>query len=265
MSEGHAASGGGRSPDHAADAGGDPATLSAKQTLREEVWDALEAGGLARFPGARGRIPNFAGAADAAERLRGLPLWGDTGVVKANPDAPQWPVRQRALADGIVLYMAVPRLAEPAPFVRLHPAAVDEAPRTATSIKGAQRHGQPVAVSDLEPVDLVVMGCVAVEPAGARLGKGGGFADLEFALAWEAGLIDDHTVVATTVHPRQIVETGRIPVTGHDVPVDLVVTADDAHWCERGHPRPAGVRWEELTDEKIAAIPLLSHLRTADP
>lgn len=264
MSESHAAGDRRRAPDHAADAGGDAAALAAKQTLREEVWDVLEAEGLARFPGARGRIPNFAGAADAAERLRRQPLWRDTEVVKANPDAPQWPVRQRALADDIVLYMAVPRLAEPDPFVRLDPAAIDEAPRTATSIKGAQRQGQPVAVSDLEPVDLVVMGCVAVEPGGARLGKGGGFADLEFALAREAGLIDDRTVVATTVHPRQIVETGRIPVTGHDVPVDLVVTADDARWCDRAHPRPAGVRWKELTDEKIAAIPLLSRLRT-DP
>lgn len=264
MSDRHGADGRRRAPDHAADAGGDPAALAAKQALREEAWDALEAEGLARFPGARGRIPNFAGAADAAERLRDLPLWGHTEVVKANPDAPQWPVRQRAVADGIVLYMAVPRLAEPDPFVRLDPAVIDEAPRTATSIKGAQRHGQPVAVEDLEPVDLVVIGCVAVEPGGARLGKGGGFADLEFALAQEAGLIDERTVVATTVHPRQIVDAGRIPVTGHDVPVDLIVTPDDARWCRRGHPRPAGVRWEELTDDKIAAIPLLSRLRAGN-
>ncbi|MFC6726941.1 5-formyltetrahydrofolate cyclo-ligase, partial [Halobium palmae] len=41
-----------------------------KQSLRERVWDALEAEGIARFPfPPHDRIPNFAGAADAADRL----------------------------------------------------------------------------------------------------------------------------------------------------------------------------------------------------
>jgi 5-formyltetrahydrofolate cyclo-ligase len=33
----------------------------------------------------------------------------------------------------------------------------------------------------------------------ARLGKGGGFSDLELAVAAEAGLVDRSTVVVTTV------------------------------------------------------------------
>jgi 5-formyltetrahydrofolate cyclo-ligase len=37
-------------------------------------------------------------------------------TVKANPDSPQLPVRQRALEDGKTVYMAVPRLAADAPF-----------------------------------------------------------------------------------------------------------------------------------------------------
>jgi 5-formyltetrahydrofolate cyclo-ligase len=42
---------------------------------------------------------------------------------------------------------------------------------------------------------------VAVNRQGARVGKGGGFSDLEFALLVEVGLIGKHTVLATTVHP----------------------------------------------------------------
>jgi 5-formyltetrahydrofolate cyclo-ligase len=42
---------------------------------------------------------------------------------------------------------------------------------------------------------------VAVNRQGARVGKGGGFSDLEFALLVEAGLVGTDTVVATTVHP----------------------------------------------------------------
>lgn len=246
--------------DHARDAGGDPATLSTKQALREEVWAALADAGAARFPGARGRIPNFTGAEDAAERLRGTEVWQAATTVKANPDSPQWPVRQRALEDGMVVAMAVPRLADEQPFFVLDPERLEVAARAASSIKGAGTHGRAVAVEELGRVDLVVVGCVGVDRSGARLGKGGGFADLEFAVASAAGLIDEHTTVATTVHATQVVEEGRIPMSVHDVPVDLVVTADDVLACDR-RSRPHGIHWEELTADKIAAIPLLSRLQ----
>jgi 5-formyltetrahydrofolate cyclo-ligase len=248
--------------DHSTDAGGDPEVLAAKRALREEVWAALSDAGAARFPGVWGRIPNFVGAETAAERLRGTDAWARAGAVKANPDSPQWPVRQRALEDGLVLYMAVPRLADPDPFFLLDPSTLGVSPRQASSIKGAGRYGRTVPVQVLEPVDLVVCGCVAVDLTGARLGKGGGFSDLEFALAAAAGLIGPDTVVATTVHPAQVLEPGRIPLTEHDVPLDLIVTPDEVIVCHDGHPRPKGIVWEELTEEKIAAIPLLAALRS---
>jgi 5-formyltetrahydrofolate cyclo-ligase len=80
----------------------------AKQAIRERVWALLERERAARFPGAEGRIPNFAGASTAAARLASLPEWRAARVVKTNPDAPQLPVRARALADGKLMYMAVP-------------------------------------------------------------------------------------------------------------------------------------------------------------
>ena len=147
----------------------------------------MRAAKAARFPGAEGRIPNFVGAEAAAECLRGVAAWQRAGTVKANPDAPQWPVRQRALEDGKTLYMAVPRLAEAKPFFLLDPTQLAYSPRQASSIKGASRSALTVDVSDLEPVGLVVAGCVAVGEDGARLGKGGGFSDLELAVAAEAG------------------------------------------------------------------------------
>jgi len=53
---------------------------------------------------------------------------------------------------------------------------------------------------------------------------------------------------------------GAIPLTEHDVPVDLVITPERVIDCRgRRGPRPAaGIRWAELTPEKIAAIPLLA-------
>ena len=254
-----------RPPRHDADAGGDPAVLAAKAELREEVWAALSAAGAARFPGARGRIPNFTGAEAAARRLAETDAWTGAGTLKSNPDAPQWPVRQRALEDGKTVYMAVPRLAEGRPFFLLDPAHLADPPRVASSIKGASRSARTVEVADLEPVDLVVTGCVAVAEDGSRLGKGGGFSDLEFAIATEAGLIGRDTVVVTTVHESQVVERGRIPVTDHDIWLDLIVTPERVIVPKRARgrarARPAAIVWDDLTDEKVDAIPLLRRLQ----
>jgi 5-formyltetrahydrofolate cyclo-ligase len=249
---------------HDHDAGGDRTILDRKAELREHIWSLLEDEGASRFPGAEGRIPNFVGAEDAAERLREVDVWRAAGTVKANPDSPQWPVRQRALEDGKVVFMAVPKLAEELPFLALDPDRLEESPRKVSSIKGASRHAEPVAEEELGEIDLVVTGCVAVGEDGARLGKGGGFSDLEFAVAAEAGLVGAETVVVTTVHELQLLGAGTIPMTAHDVPVDLVVTPDRVIDCRGGpHKRPPGVRWDELTEEKITSIPLLQRLREA--
>jgi 5-formyltetrahydrofolate cyclo-ligase len=254
-------------PRHDHDAGGPAEVLAAKAALRAEAWAALQAARVARFPGAAGRIPNFTGAEAAAGRLRATPPWQAAATLKANPDAPQLPVRQRALEDGKTVYMAVPRLAEPEPFFALDPAHLSEPPRRAASIAGATRSARRVALAELEPVDLVVMGSVAAGEDGARLGKGGGFADLEYALAAAAGLIGPHTVTVTTVHELQVRPAGAIPTAAHDAPVDLVITPERVIDCRPGRgPRPVGgVRWSELTDEKIAAIPLLAALRPTHP
>jgi 5-formyltetrahydrofolate cyclo-ligase len=249
-------------PRHDHDAGGPADVLAAKAALREDIWARMSAARVTRFPGAAGRIPNFRGAEAAAARLAGLPEWRRVTAVKANPDSAQLPVRQRALEDGMTVYMAVPRLAEPEPFFALDPGALAEPPRKAASIRGAARSARRVTLAGLAPVGLVVMGSVAVAGDGARLGKGGGFADLEFALAEAAGLVGSQTVVVTTAHELQLVPPGTIPVTGHDVPLDLIVTPDRVIDCrQRRGPRPAaGIRWQELTGQKIAAIPLLAAL-----
>src|SRR3954469_6021504 len=229
-------------PTHDRDAGGPADLLAAKAALRQEVWTAMRAAKVARFPGAAGRIPNFTGAEAAAERLRSLPAWQAAGTVKSNPDSAQWPVRQRALEGGKIVYMAVPRLAEPDPFFALDPppladprparrlaapepcsapdpAHLAEPPRKAASISGATRSARRVTLAEVSPVNLVVMGCVAAAEDGVRLGKGGWFADLEFALATAAGLIGPDTVCVTTVHELQVRAAGTIPLTIHDVPL----------------------------------------------
>src|SRR5215469_6527975 len=156
-------------PRHDRDAGGPADVLAAKAALRQEVWDAMRAAKVARFPGAAGRIPNFRGAEAAAERLRAVSEWQAARTLKANPDSAQLPVRQRALEDGKTVYMAVPRLADHQPFFALNPDHLAGTPRAAASISGAARSARRVALTDLTPVDMVVMGSVAAGEDGARL------------------------------------------------------------------------------------------------
>jgi 5-formyltetrahydrofolate cyclo-ligase len=253
-------------PRHDHDAGGDPDLLAVKAALRERVWSDLDQPGIARFPKPANRIPNFVGAEAAARRLAETDEWLAASTLKSNPDSPQWPVRQRALEDGKVVYMAVPRLADADPFFLLDPEHLADHARKASSIKGAARSARTVGVDELEPVDLVVTGCVAVDETGARLGKGGGFSDLELAVAAQAGLVDARTVVVTTVHERQVLAAGSVPTTAHDIHVDLVVTPERVIPCARpkGWTLPE-LHWDELTDEKIAAIPLLTRMRSTQP
>ena len=214
------------------------------------MWDLLEREGAARFPGARGRIPNFRGAEQAAGQLAELREWQAAGVVKANPDAPQLPVRRRARKDGKTLYMAVPRLSEEKPFVEV---------RGDPTIKRAMTEGRPLAVDELESVDLIVCGTVAVNRQGVRIGKGGGFSDLEFALLVERGLVDRETTIVTTVHDFQLLD-GELPETGHDFRVDVIVTPTTTVRT-RARRRPSGVLWEHLDADQLAAIPVLQAWR----
>jgi 5-formyltetrahydrofolate cyclo-ligase len=247
---------------HDHDASGPADLLAAKAALREDVWRAMAKKGIMRFPAPDGRIPNFVGAEAAARLLAETREWQRAATVKANPDAPQLPVRARALADGKLLYMAVPRLAEPEPFFLLDPEHLADPPARAATIKAAMRSARRVDLGAMQPVDLVVTGCVAVSEDGTRLGKGGGFSDLEFAVAAAAGLVNHDTVVVTTVHEVQVQSPGVIPATAHDIRVDVIVTPSRVLRCSRRGRRLPRLDWSSLSDDKIEAIPLLGRLRS---
>jgi 5-formyltetrahydrofolate cyclo-ligase len=98
---------------------------------------------------------------------------------------------------------------------------------------------------------------VAVNRQGARVGKGGGYSDLEFALLTEEKKIGPQTPIVTTVHPLQIVDED-IPITDHDIPLDAIITPDETIETRSLYPRPKGIYWNMLTQEKIEEIPVLS-------
>ena len=225
---------------------------TAKRTVRERVWASLDAAKAVAPPGAAGHIPTFIGADFAAERLASLAIWQQSRVIKSNPDQAQLPVRQCALDQNKLVYMAVPKIASLKPFYLLDP---QQHGREVAESNQAAQLVPTVGLDEMEPVDLVICGTVAVDRRGTRVGKGAGYSDIEVALLIEAGLVGPKTIIVTTVHPLQIVDED-LPETDHDFSVDLIVTPDEVIECGPAR-RPAGILWEDLSPAKVAAIPVL--------
>ena len=192
-----------------------------KEQLRNEIWTLLEQKKVAIFPlPVTGRIPNFIGSDEAARLVRTLPEWKEAKTIFSCPDSPQKKIREFALKDGKILIMASPRLKHG--FLQINPQDVKGKEEAASSIKGAFKYGKPVKTM-LKP-DLIVTSCVAVDRSGWRLGKGGGYGDIEVKkIREEFGEIP----VVTTVHSLQLVES--VPRVEHDARVDIIVTPQEVH------------------------------------
>jgi len=231
-----------------------------KATWRRKIWDKMESEGVALSPGASGRIPNFVGAAEAARGVGELPEWKAARNIKSNPDSPQRPLRALALEQGKRVFMAVPRLRELKCFIELDPARLGSKAREAASIAGAWRLGRPVHPQEMPPIDLIIAGSVVVNDRGVRVGKGGGYSDLEYALGREFGFVREETAIVTTVHALQLVEHD-LPFTAHDFDLDVIVTPEHTIRVTGRRHRPPGILWDQLSFEYPEQIPVLRALQ----
>ena len=237
------------------------------------------------------RIPNFLGADEAAKNLATLPELQNANLVKVNPDTPQRKVRHFVLESGKTLLTPQPRL-RTGFFSTL---STNEVPpdlpiEALTTSKGAAQYGTPISLYESYNVDLVVVGSTAVCPnTGARVGKGEGFAELEWGILTQQGNLDANKVlVVTTVHDCQVLdETGEKEpwksllrqvkeqdgtegiaattpfgtLTQHDVPVDIIVTPTRIIRVPNRLPKPSGVLWDLLSPQKLSQIRVLQELK----
>ena len=244
-----------------------------KWQLRMKIWNYMEQQDIARFPRpVHHRIPNFVDAEIAAENIRHLPEYQAAHIVKVNPDTPQRPVRQLVLEDGKTLLTPQPRL-RTGFFSTISMATLPATVAIAhcTNSKGVVKFGTPVTLNANYTVDLVVVGSTGVCPrTGARVGKGEGFAELEWGILSAQHNIDPaRCVVVTTVHDCQVVDDiDEMPtnwtLTKHDVPVDIIVTPTRIIRIPP-HTRAAkpmgGIFWDLLSPQKLASIRVLQQLK----
>ncbi len=231
-----------------------------KKAIREEVWRLMEESGVSRFPKpVAGRIPNFEGSEIAARRLVGQPEFQSARVVKVNPDSPQTHVRRSVLLSGKLLIMPTPRLRKG--FILLDPRKISKRFfAEASTIRGAFNYGRLCSFRELPMVDLIVAGSVAVSRDGVRIGKGGGYSEIEYGVLRDLNLIDEDTPIFTTVHDVQIID--KAPKEEHDFIVDAIITPTRVARIERKYSQPKGIIWEKITKHQMKDIPTLKELKT---
>ncbi|XP_027322636.3 methenyltetrahydrofolate synthase domain-containing protein isoform X2 [Anas platyrhynchos] len=243
--------------------GAGPRVGTSKGGVRELVWGYLESSGLADAPRpVHGRIPNFKGASHAATRLLALQEFKAASTVKINPDAPQKNARFLTLEARKTLLVPTPRLRSGL-FNRIVPpaGATKEILRICSTSRGIKEYSVPVGLDGKVRVDLVVVGSVAVSEKGWRIGKGEGYADMEYAMMVSMGAVKEETPVVTIVHDCQVLDISEELLDDHDLTVDYILTPTRTIKTNCKRPKPQGILWHKVSYEMLAKIPILKSLR----
>lgn len=239
---------------------------AAKEDIRQKVWHYIEDNNLANFPRpVYNRIPNFKGASTACAKVSTLQLFSPAGEVKVDPDKPLEEARLVVLQAMKTLLVPTPRL-RTGLFNRITPpqGATKEQLRICSSSQGVKNFSVPVGLDAKVKVDLVIVGSVAVSEKGFRIGKGEGYADMEYAMMASMGSVNESTVVVTVVHDCQVVEIPEELRESHDLTVDYILTPTRVIQTNCQLPKPQGIIWTKLDTEKLEKIPILKKLRALE-
>lgn len=188
-----------------------------KESVRKMIWELMEEEGISRS-NSIGRIPDFHGSGRAADLLQNSIEWNEAVTIFVSPDTAQRKVRENALYDGKLLIMASPKLLKG--YIVLELSHGEGCEKEASTIEGAFKYGKKLEI--FPKVDMVVEGSVAVDKCGGRLGKGGGYGDMEISNLQYQKAIDFTTPIVSTVHEKQMIK--RVPLESHDQKINMVVT-----------------------------------------
>ncbi|NXF29104.1 MTHSD protein, partial [Nyctibius bracteatus] len=231
--------------------------------VRQKVWDYLEASGLADFPRpVHRRIPNFKGSHQACCSVKELDVFIRASEIKVDPDKPLEGVRLAALQARKTLLVPTPRL-RTGLFNKIVPpsGATKEILRICATSQGIKEYSVPVGLDGKARVDLVVVGSVAVSEKGWRIGKGEGYADMEYAMMVSMGAVQSDTPVVTIVHDCQVVDIAEELLGDHDLTVDYILTPTRTIKTHCKRPKPQGIIWHKVSYEMLEKIPVLKSLR----
>ncbi len=134
----------------------------------------------------------------------------------------------------------------------------------ASLLDGAQRYWKHYTLKRLKEefphVDMMITGASAITPSGIRFGKGHGYFDLEWAMFYTKGIVDDSTSIWAVGHDCQVFDL-PVEVLPHDTAIDYIVTTTEIIKTRNEYTRPTGgVIWSMLQPEMLGEIPPLQEL-----
>jgi len=210
-------------------------------------------------------IPDFEGSDAATDRLTALNIYRDAKTVFITPDNCLERLRAQVVRDGktqIVSTYGIRR-----GLVELKPEDVPQNMADyAVMLDLIEQIGSPLSLSELRrrhTLDLIVTGASVVSTDGIRFGKGHGFFDLEWAILYQSGVVDQNTPIVAFVHDYQVVDI-NLEASRFDTLCDVIVTPTRVISIENQQKPSVGVIWDKLEPGMMEDIPLLPELRTLE-
>lgn len=210
-------------------------------------------------------IPDFAGSAAATRQLTALDIYQEANTLFITPDNCLEALRAQAVRDGKTQIVSTYGIRRGLVELKAEdvPAGMAEYAVLLDLIEQMGRHISLAELRSRYTLDLIITGASAVSVDGIRFGKGHGFFDLEWAIFYQLGVVDQETPIVAFVHDSQVVDI-TLEASRFDTLCDLIVTPTRTIRVENPHKPRAGVIWEQLEPGMMEDIPPLQELRTLE-
>jgi 5-formyltetrahydrofolate cyclo-ligase len=237
-----------------------------KVDIRRRVWDSLQK--VAR-PDSRFHfdfssfIADFEGSDKATSRLTQLPAYINSQILFITPDNCLEDLRLQALKDGKIVLSTTYGIRRG--FWMLDPQSIAPSDyRYAAMLDGMERVGQQLRLADIVSkgwqIPLLVTGTGAINLKGVRFGKGHGYYDLEWAILYTLGVVDQISTTVAVVHDCQVLDEELHPEQ-FDTVCDIVATPTRVVQIECAVKPTCGILWPILQPGMLDEIPPLQELK----
>lgn len=208
-------------------------------------------------------IADYEGSDQGAKLLAGSEMYKHAEVIFITPDNNLEKLREIAFRDKKTVVMTNYGISRG--FFLIRPDDIPEGKEEVASLlDGVSRYWKHQTLEQLKTavghIELLVTGASAITPGGIRFGKGHGYFDLEWAMLYTVGLVDDHSVIIGVGHDCQVADV-EVTVEEYDTAIDYIVTPTKIMETRHEYPRPGkGIIWSRLAPGMREQIPPVQEL-----
>ena len=233
---------------------------------RIQIWEALRkvAKPDSRFSWKFSEfITDYEGSEKGAYLLADTNIYKKAKVIFITPDNNLEKFREIAFRDKKTVVMTNYSISRG--FFLIKPGVIPTGKEELASLlDGTQRYWEHQTLAELKEsigkIDMMVTGASAITLSGVRFGKGHGYFDLEWAMTYTIGLVDQSTPVFGVGHDCQVVDLD-IEASPFDTAIDYIVTPTRVITTRGERKKPTcGIVWDLLDPDMRRDIPPVQEL-----